>query len=92
MMEQLLTYVIAIAPSVVAIIGCIASCLKNASSCKSVVDNFDAVKKEVMNTKEYENLKVQLKVAHQDNLMLKKQISELVQKIDKVYKEQNSEE
>ena len=92
MMEQLLIYVIAIAPSVVTIIGCIASCLKNASSCKSVVESFDAVKKEVVNTKEYEDLKVQLKVAHQDNLMLKKQISELVQTIDKVYKEQNSEE
>lgn len=83
--------VISAAPALSAIIGVIMTFVKmrknNDISNKEIVEKFELVRNEVMNTKQYEALKQQLLVAHQENRELKKQLNELLTKIDKVARE-----
>ncbi len=81
-MEEILTILLAAAPSLTAIIGCVVTFLKNKTTCKGVVDKFEEVRQEIFNTKEYSDLKSQLLVAHQENRELKKKLNELLTKID----------
>lgn len=90
--ELLITLIMAAAPSIIAILGIIAAVIKciNAgkASNKEVIDKFEETRQAVMNTKEYENLKLELQLAHAENRALKKQINELLTKIDKVVREE----
>ena len=83
-LENIIAIVVAVAPAFAAIVGCVASVFKNKKTAKEIIDSFDNVRKEVMDTKQYEDLKAQLKLAYQENYNLKKKINELLTKIDHI--------
>lgn len=83
-LEQIYAVIIAAAPSLSAIIGIVVAVLKNCKSNKLITDKFEEVKTEIISTKEYTELKDQLKIAHQENLELKKKLNELLTKIDHI--------
>ena len=86
--EQIMAIVVAAAPSITAIIGIVAAVFKaiksNKSTSQEVIDKFEEVRQEIFNTKEYDELKGQLAIAHKENYELKKKINELLTKIDKL--------
>ena len=88
MIETIIMAIMAAAPALTAIIGIIAAVIKLINSGKNtngqLLTKFEEVRTEVMNTKEYEALKEELKLAHQENRELKKKINELLTKIDRV--------
>lgn len=87
-MEQIIAYIVAIFPALSAIIGCIITFIKQKATSDKVIQNFESVRREVMNTKQYEALKDQLLIVHQDNAALKKTINELLTKIDHIAREE----
>lgn len=88
MVEQIYTLIIAAAPSITAIIGIVFAIVKgiknNKTTSKDIIDKFEEMREEVMNTKEYSDLKAQLKLAYQENYELKKKLNELLTKIDHI--------
>ena len=82
--EQIMSVVVAAAPALAAIIGVVAAVLKNKSITSGVIDKFEEVRLEIFNTKEYSELKDQLKIVNQENAELKKKLNELLTKIDKI--------
>lgn len=93
MIETIYAIILAAAPALTAVIGIIASVVKIKNNNKESnialshkidesIESFEMVRREVMNTKEYESLKAQLAIAHQENIELKKQLNELLTKID----------
>ena len=97
--EQIIGIIVAAAPSLTAIIGIIAAVVKGIKSNKvtsgdvigklettstDVINKFEEVRQEIFNTKEYNELKEQLLVAHQENYELKKKLNELLTKIDHI--------
>ena len=91
--EQIMAIVVAAAPSLTAIIGIIAAVVKgirsNKATSQDVIDKFEEVRQEIFNTKEYSELKDQLKLAHQENYELKKKINELLTKIDHIKRKED---
>ena len=79
-MEQFIIMISTIAPSLVAFIGCIISYLKNKINCQKIVDRFN----EVISEKEYNEVKQQLVIIHQENIELKKQINRLIAKLNNI--------
>lgn len=75
--ETLILCLVAASPSVVAIIAIICAVCK-------LIKSFSETKQAVMNTKEYENLKLELQLAHEQNRQLKKKLNELLTKIDRI--------
>lgn len=55
--EQIMAVIVASAPSITAIIGCIVTFFKNKATCNNVVNKFEAMRQEVFNTKQYDELK-----------------------------------
>lgn len=86
--EQIMTVIIAAAPALTAIFGIITAVIKLKKSDKFVIDKFEEVREEIFNTKEYEALKAELKLAHQQNRELKKKINELLTVIDRVVRKE----
>lgn len=88
MIEEIYALIIAAAPSITAIIGIIFAVIKgiknNQTTSKDILDKFEEVREQVFNTKEYTELKEQLKIAYQENYELKKKINELLTKIDHI--------
>lgn len=88
MFEQIMSVVVAAAPSLTAIIGIVVAVVKGISTSKDtskqVIDKFEEVRQEIFNTKEYSDLKNQLLVAYQENKELKKKLNELLTKIDRI--------
>lgn len=95
MLEQILALVVAAAPSITAIIGIIFAVVKgiknNNTTAKDILDKFEEMREEVMNTKEYTELKEQLKIAYQENYALKRKINELLTKIDHIQRKEGDE-
>lgn len=95
MIEQILALVVAAAPSITAIIGIIFAVVKgiknNKTTSKDILDKFEEMREEVMNTKEYTELKEQLKIAYQENYALKRKINELLTKIDHIQRKEGDE-
>lgn len=89
--EQIMSIVIAAAPSITALIGCIITFIKNKTNCDSVVDKFEELREEVFDTKQYDELKEQLVLVHKENLALKSKMKELINKIDKIQRINNEE-
>jgi predicted nuclease with TOPRIM domain len=87
-MEYFMTIIVAAAPSITAIIGIVFAIIKgiksNKDTSKEVIDKFEEVRQEIFNTKEYSELKDQLKIVHQENIQLKKKLNELLTKIDHI--------
>lgn len=77
MIETITLALIAAAPAVTAIAGIVLAVFK-------LIKAFNALKEEVVNTKEFEELKAELKVAHQENRELKKLLKEYLTKCDHV--------
>lgn len=82
--ELIMTCIVSVAPALAAIIGIVTAVIKNKAITSGVIDKFEEVRQEIFNTKEYSELKEQLKLAHKENLELKKKLNELLTKIDKV--------
>ena len=93
--ETLITLIVAAAPSLIAIISIITAVIKMIKTGKvsnqEIVDKFEETRQAVLDTKQYEDLKLELKRAHMENLELKKQIKELLTTIDKVVREEEEE-
>ena len=89
--EQVMTVVVAAAPSITAIIGIIVAVIKGikntSATGKEVMDKFESLREEVLNTKEYEALKEQYLISLKENRALKKTINELLVKIDRIQRE-----
>lgn len=81
MFETVFLSIIAAAPSIVAIAGVIAA------ACK-LLKSFKELKEEVTKTKEFEDLKDQLFIAHNENRELKKKLNELLTAMDRIKREE----
>ena len=82
MIETVILALIAAAPAITAIAGIVIAVTK-------LVKAFNDLKAEVVNTKEFEELKEELKAAHQENRELKKKLNELLTKIDHIQRKEN---
>lgn len=91
-LEQIYAIIVAAAPALTAIIGIIFAVVKGIKTSKStstdVINKFEEVRQEIFNTKEYSELKDQLKIAHQENYELKKKLNELLTKIDHIQRKE----
>lgn len=87
-LEQIYAIIIAAAPALTSIIGIVFAVLKNIKKSETtstdVINKFEEVRQEIFNTKEYSELKDQLRIAHQENYELKKKLNELLTKIDHI--------
>lgn len=90
MIDEIYALIIAAAPSITAIIGIVFAVIKgirnNQTTSKDILDKFEEMREEVFKTKEYSELKAELKLAHQENYILKRKINELLTKIDHIYR------
>ena len=88
MIDEIYALIIATAPSITAIVGIVFAIVKgiknSKTTSKDIIDKFEEMREEVLNTKEYSDLKAQLKLAHQENYELKKKLNELLTKIDRI--------
>lgn len=96
MLETIYLAIVAAAPSIVAIISIIAAIIKmiraNGKSAQDVIDKFEETRQAVLDTKEYETLKNELRMAHAENREIKKLIKELLTKIDRIERPEEKEE
>lgn len=87
-LETIYAVIMAAAPALTSIIGIIFAVVKGIKTSKTtstdVINKFEEVRQEIFNTKEYSELKDQLKLAHQENYELKKKLNELLTKIDHI--------
>lgn len=87
-LEELYLIIVAAAPSITAILGVVLSVIKvikeGKKTNKEVIDKFEEVRQEIFNVKEYQDVKDQLVIVHQENVELKKSINELLTKIDHI--------
>ena len=84
MIDQVVAYIVAIAPSLITIISVICMVVK-------IIKQFTSLREEVKNSKEMEEIKNQIQIVVQENYELKKQIKLMVQKLDKVKIKDNKE-
>ena len=77
MIDQIVAYIVAIAPSLITIISVICMVVK-------IIKQITSLREEVKNSKEMEDIKNQIQIVVQENYELKKQIKTLVNKIDKI--------
>lgn len=91
-LEQIYAVVVAAAPALTAIIGIVFAVLKgiktSTTTSKDIINKFEEVRQEIFNTKEYSELKDQLRIAHQENYELKKKLNELLTKIDHIQRKE----
>lgn len=87
-LEAIYAVIMAATPALTSIIGIIFAVVKGIKTSKStstdVINKFEEVRQEIFNTKEYSELKDQLRIAHQENYELKKKLNELLTKIDHI--------
>ena len=84
MIDQVMTMVVACAPSLVAMAGIVVAVVKIVKAIAEVVNKFEEVRQEIFNTKEYSDIKSELKLAHKENRELKTKLNELLTKIDRI--------
>jgi phage regulator Rha-like protein len=77
MVDEIMLLILEAAPSIAAVASVIIACVK-------LIKKFNELKGEVIQTKEYKEIKRELAASHRENVELKKQISELLTKIDRV--------
>lgn len=81
MIETVVLAVLAACPAVVSIAGIIVAVCK-------LLKAFKELKEEVTKTKEFEELKNQLFIAHAENREIKKKLNELLTAIDRIKREE----
>ena len=84
MVDKIMLLILETAPSIAAIAAVIMACVMLVKKFNELVEKFIELKGEVIQTKEYKEIKRELAVSHRENVELKKQISELLTKIDRV--------
>ena len=88
MLETIFLAVVAAAPAIAAIFTIIAAVVKmvrtNKSELKAVIDAFNELRNEVINTKEYSEVKRELAAVHRENAQLKKQMNELLTELTRI--------
>lgn len=86
--ETIITLIVAAAPSIVAIISIILAVVimikAGKVSNQEIIDKFEETRKELLDMREFETLKRELKLAHMENRELKKLCKELLTKIDHI--------
>ena len=82
MIENLIIWLLAAAPAITAILGIVAAAIgifkNNKTNYKTLADKFEEVKQQVLDMKEYQSLKDQLQIVHQENIELRKKLNELL--------------
>jgi spermidine/putrescine-binding protein len=82
MIENLIIWLLAAAPAITAILGIVAAAIgifkNNKTNYKALADKFEEVKQQVLDMKEYQSLKDQLQIVHQENIELRKKLNELL--------------
>lgn len=90
------SYLIATFPALTSIVGIVIAVVKhiksNKDTYKSITDSFNDLKEEVLEMKQYEELKAKLIQAHRDNVALRQQINQLLTKMDKVERNEENKE
>ena len=88
MVETIMLAIVAAAPAITAVVGIIAAVIKliraGKITNKNVVEKIDELEQKVLDTKEYQSLKQELLIAHQENRTLRQKLNELLTKIDKI--------
>ena len=88
MVETVMLTIIAAAPALTAVISIIAAVIKLVRSGKitnkNVISKIDELEQKVLDTKEYQSLKQELLIAHQENRTLRQKLNELLTKVDKI--------
>lgn len=88
MIETITMALVASAPAVAAITGIVTAACKIISTGKNnnkqLFRKIDELEKRVLDTKEYETIKSELKIAHQENVQLKRQMNQLLTKLDRI--------
>ena len=73
---------ISLAPAIASVVGQIITFIKQKGELKPLIN-------EIRSTKEYDELKDQLAIVHQENIELKKKLNELLTKIDHISRGEN---
>ena len=73
---------LALAPAITSVVGQIITFIKQRGELKPLIN-------EIRSTKEYDELKDQLAIVHQENIELKKKLNELLTKIDHISRGEN---
>ena len=82
MINLIIAGLIALAPTIVSVTGQIITFIKQRGELKPLIN-------EIRSTKEYDELKDQLAIVHQENIELKKKLNELLTKIDHITRGEN---
>lgn len=77
MINLIMAGLISLAPAIASVVGQIITFVKQKGELKPLID-------EIRSTKEYDELKDQLAIVHQENIELKKKLNELLTKIDHI--------
>ena len=82
MIENLIIWLLAAAPAITAILGIVAAAISifknNKTNYKALTDKFEELKQQVLDMKEYQYLKDQLQIVHQENIELRRKLNELL--------------
>lgn len=88
MIETITMALIAAAPAITAIGGIVTAACSiikaGKNNNKELCAKIDGLEQRVLDTKEYETIKEELKISHQENIQLKKKINELLTKVDRI--------
>ena len=82
MINLIMAGLISLAPAIASVVGQIITFVKQRGELKPLID-------EIRSTKEYDELKDQLAIVHQENIELKKKLNELLTKIDHITRGEN---
>ena len=82
MINLIMAGLISLAPAIASVIGQIITFIKQRGELKPLIN-------EIRSTKEYDELKDQLSIVHQENIELKKKLNELLTKIDHITRGEN---
>lgn len=93
--ETIYATILAAAPAISSIIGCIIAVVKmknnQAAKLEEVMGAFETLRLEVKDSKEYQELKGQLIIAHQENRELRRKLNEFLMKIDHIRRNDDEE-
>ena len=82
MINLIMAGLISLAPAIASVTGQIITFIKQKGELKPLIN-------EIRSTKEYDELKDQLAIVHQENIELKKKLNELLTKIDHITRGEN---
>ena len=77
MLETIILACLAVGPALVAFFGIVFCCAK-------LIHKFNDLRKEVLNAKDFSELKAQLKIVYQENIELKKTNKQLLSKLNHI--------